>query len=89
MNMMPFYVFASTFVAVFCLGFQSLNVNRGHYGAAMLTSFMIGGSHLVLYKVLPEGDVASCMAYLTAGPLAIASSMLAHERWMPKKKADR
>jgi hypothetical protein len=79
-------IFIATFVTVFCLGFQSLNVNRGHYKAAALTSFMIGSSHLVLYKALPDGDTVACIAYLIAGPLAITASMAAHERWMYKNR---
>jgi len=74
-------IFAATFVAVFTLGFQSLNVNNGHYMAAAITSGAIGGSHLVLYKVLPDGNAMACAAYLVAGPLAITSSMWAHRRY--------
>jgi len=71
-------IFAATFVTVFALGFQSLNVNNGHYGAAAFTSLVIGVSHLVLYKILPDGDAVTCVAFLIAGPLAITSSMWAH-----------
>ncbi len=78
-------VFASTFATVFALGFQSLNVNRGHYRAAAVTSFVIGGSHLVLYKMLPDGDPLTCAAFLLAGPLAIVCSMWAHDRFMGRR----
>ena len=71
-------IFVSTFATVFALGFQSLNVNNGHYYAAAVTSFVIGASHLVLYKILPDGDLLTCAAFLVAGPLAITSSMWAH-----------
>jgi len=86
MTSTPVFVFAATFATVFALGFQSLNVNNGHYLAAALTSFVIGGSHIVLYKALPDGDLLACAAYLLAGPLAIVSSMLAHNRWMRRRK---
>ena len=82
-------IFLATFVTVFCLGFQSLNVNRGHYFSAMITSLAIGSSHIVLYKYLPDGSLADCLAYLMAGPLAITSSMWAHDRWMNKKSVER
>jgi len=78
------WVFLATFATVFSLGFQSLNVNNGHYTASALTSVVIGGSHLVLYKALPDGDWIACLAYLIAGPLAITASMAAHRKWMRK-----
>src|SRR3990167_9205826 len=55
--MIELALFASTFVAVFALGVQSLNVNRGHDLAAFLTSFVIGGGNLVLFKLVP-GDAS-------------------------------
>lgn len=45
-------LFASTFVLVFALGAQSLNVNNGHYVAAALTSFVIGAGQMVLSRLL-------------------------------------
>jgi len=82
-------IFAATFVTVFALGFQSRNVNTHQYGAAAMTSLFIGGSHLVLYKALPDGDLLACAAYLTAGPLAITASMWAHghyHAWHTKRR---
>ena len=75
-------IFASTFVLVFALGFQSLNVNRGHYWAAFFTSLAIGGSNLVLFKTVPQADWMQIIAYLTGGPFGIVASMWAHRRWM-------
>ena len=75
-------IFGSTFVLVFALGFQSQNVNQGHYKAAFLTSFAISASNIVLYKFVPQADWLEVCAYLTAGPLAIVASMICHERWM-------
>jgi hypothetical protein len=48
------FIFLSTFIAVFALGFQSQNVNQGHYWAAALTSVAIGASSIVLYKLMPD-----------------------------------
>lgn len=74
-------LFASTFVTVFALGFQSQNVNQGHYWAAAITSLFIGGATLVLYKILPEATVTQSAAYLLGGVTGITSSMWAHRRW--------
>lgn len=69
----------STFVVVFALGLQSLNVNRGHLVLAAVTSLFIGTSNLVLFKVLPgPTDAWQIAAYLAGGPLGIVASMLAH-----------
>jgi len=78
-------LFFSTFVAVFALGFQSLNVNQGHYRAAALTSFAIGGGNLMILKMVPDGDIPAMAAYMIAGPLAIMASMWVHRRTLGKK----
>lgn len=71
-------LFASTYVLVFALGLQSLNVNGGHYRAAFITSLAIGGSNLVLFKLAPEASGLEIFAYLAGGPLGIVSAMRAH-----------
>jgi len=81
-TMTALVIFASTFILVFALGFQSLNVNNGHYKAAFLTSFAIAVSNLVLFKTVPQADWIEILAYLTAGPLAIVASMACHRKWM-------
>lgn len=73
-------LFGSTFLLVFALGLQSLNVNGGHYLAAFLTSFVIGGMNLVLFKLAPDATGAEIAAYLLGGPLGIVASMAAHRR---------
>jgi peptidoglycan/LPS O-acetylase OafA/YrhL len=78
-------IFGSTFVLVFALGFQSLNVNKGHYRAAFFTSFAIAVSNLVLFKTVPQANWLEIAAYLTAGPCAIVASMWAHRKWMTKR----
>lgn len=76
------YVFFATYITVFALGFQSRNVNTHQYWAAAFTSVAIGLTHLVLYRILPEGNTSTMVAFIVAGPLAITSSMYAHARWM-------
>lgn len=77
-------IFGSTFILVFALGFQSLNVNNGHYKAAFFTSFAIAVSNLVLFKTVPQAGAMEIAAYLTSGPFAIIASMWAHKRWVKK-----
>ena len=74
-------LFASTFFLVFFLGLQSLNVNRGHYVAAFVTSFGIGIGQLILYKLAPDASGAEIVAYLAGGPFGIIASMWAHRRF--------
>jgi hypothetical protein len=77
-------IFISTFVLVFALGFQSLNVNNGHYKAAFCTSFAISVGNLVLFKTVPQANTLEIIAYLTSAPFAIVASMWAHKNWMRK-----
>jgi|CXWL01.1.fsa_nt_gi hypothetical protein len=80
-------LFASTFITVFALGFQSRNVNQGQYVMAAITSLFIGGASLVLYKILPEASVTQCAAYLLGGVTGITSSIYVHARWFTRKPA--
>lgn len=75
-------LFLSTFVLVFALGFQSLNVNQGRYMAAGITSFVVGAGQMLLYKLAPGAGWLEIGAYLVGGPLGIMASMLVHRRWM-------
>lgn len=78
-------LFAATFGVVFALGLQSLNVNGGHRLLAFTTSFAIGASNLVLFKVLPGPTVLlEVAAYLIGGPLGILASMAAHP-WLVRR----
>ena len=78
-------LFASTFALVFFLGLQSLNVNRGHYIAAFLTSFGIGASNLIVLKLAPNATVVEMAAYLTGGPFGIIASMWVHRHFTRKR----
>lgn len=71
-------LFASTFVLVFALGAQSLNVNNGHYKAAAFTSLFIGGGQMVLFKLAPNANWSEMAAFLIGGPFGITASMWAH-----------
>lgn len=78
-------IFASTFITVFALGFQSLNVNGGHYRAAFLNSFLIGAGNLAILKIVPDANAIQMLAYLAGGPLGIIASMWAHKRTIGKR----
>ena len=78
-------LFASCFFSVFALGFQSQNVNQGHYMAAAITSFAIGGGHLALYRLMPSAGLSEIVAFLLGGPLGITASMLAHRKYMKNR----
>ena len=73
-------LFASTFVLVFALGAQSLNVNNGHYIAAAITSFAIGSSQMILFKLAPHASWPETIAFVMGGPFGILASMWAHPR---------
>jgi len=85
--MTVFLLFCSTFVSVFALGFQSLNVNNGHYRAAFLTSFIIGLSNLALFKLAPNASGVEIAAFLTGGPFAIVCAMKFYA-WLRKPKEE-
>lgn len=69
---------ASTFILVFALGIQSLNVNNGHRCAAIFTSFFIGSSQMVLFKLAPDAGWLETAAFLIGGPIGIYAAMCAH-----------
>lgn len=80
-------LFVSTFVLVFALGLQSLNVNGGHYVAAFMTSFMIGAGNLVVLKIAPHASPTEMASYLMGGPFGIIASMVFHRRFIKQENA--
>lgn len=79
-------LFSATFVTVFAMGFQSQNVNGGHYIAAATTSLAIGTGNLAILKMIPDTtDPLMIASYLLAGPLGILASMVAHRRTLGKR----
>lgn len=81
------FLFGSTFVLVFFLGLQSRNVNTHQYVAAFFTSFGIGASQLVLYKLAPNAGAPEIAAYLLGGPCGITTAMWTHRRFTRKESA--
>lgn len=76
-------LFASTFGVVFCLGFQSLTVNSGHYKLAFTMSCLIWAFNLLLYKTAPNvSGWQEITAYILGGPTAIVSAMYVHRNYV-------
>jgi hypothetical protein len=73
-------VFLGTWLSVFTLGLQSLNVNQGHYFAAAVTSLGIGAGHVLLYKYMPTADWLELGGYFAGGVTGITASMWFHRR---------
>ena len=72
-------LFLASFVVVFALGFQQMNVAGGHYGLAVITSVAIGSATLVQFKYLPgPTSPLEIAAYFIGSALGIVTSMWAH-----------
>lgn len=78
-------LFASTFILVFALGFQSLNVNGGHYRSAFVTSLVIGSAQMILLKLGPDANAVEIAAFLAGGPFGIVASMWVHRRTLGRR----
>ncbi len=86
-------LYLASFVVVFALGFQQMNVVASMYRMAFATSLVIGVSQLVQFKLLPQPtgwlDVAG---YLLGNACGIVCAMKAHPalmRWRTKRATDR
>ncbi len=74
-------LFLASYVMVFALGFQSRNVNEGHYGLAFMTNALIGTMNFMVLKMVPSASGWSEMlAYVAGGPLGIISAMYVHKK---------
>lgn len=83
--MTEFILFAASFVNVLALGLQNLNVVRGHFLLAFLTSFAIGIPFVAGVTMLPTADWPARIAFLLGGPFGIVTAMWVHPhlvRWM-------
>jgi hypothetical protein len=73
-------IFLATYIAVFTLGLQSLNVNHGYYFAAAVTSFFISTGNILLYRHMPSAGLLEFAGYYLGGITGITSSMWFHRR---------
>ncbi len=82
-------LFASTFLFVFALCFQQLNVNGMHYGLAFITAFVIGAANLVILRIVPSATIAEILAYLAGGPFGVVAAMWVQPRvvqWRARRR---
>lgn len=71
-----FLIFVTSALNVFAMGLQSQNVNGGHYVAAGVNSFFIGGLNLFVLRTIPNTDDTMVLfGYLISGPAGIVASM--------------
>lgn len=82
-------IFSTGFASVFLMGFQSRNVNHGHYTWAAGTSFLIGLTNAALWSKIVDAGIAAGAVYGVSGALAITSSMYIHERFVNKNGKSR
>ena len=73
-------LFLSTASLVFALGLQQLNVQGHHYVLAALTSCLIGGAQIYLWRTMPSASGSEIVATLCGGPVGILAAMYAHPR---------
>ena len=77
-------LFTAAFVNVLALGLQNLNVVRGHYLLAFVTSFAIGIPFVAGVTMLPDATWSARIAFLLGGPFGIVAAMWIHPhlvRW--------
>jgi hypothetical protein len=75
------HLFLASFLVVFLLGIQQLNIQHRRYLAAMATSIGITGSNYILFKILPSGDIQfiQFLWYSLGGALGIVTAMWIHD----------
>lgn len=73
-------LFLSTALLVFTLGIQQLNVQGNHYLLAALTSLLIGGAQIYLWRTMPDATGSEIAATLMGGPVGILAAMYSHPR---------
>lgn len=77
--MIALLLFAITFVLVFLLGIQQLNVQFGQRAQAFMTSLAIAGLQLWLLKLMPQPTSwLENLGYLAGGPFGILAAMSSH-----------
>lgn len=84
-------IFLAQFILIFLLGFQSRCVRDSQYLLAVLNSFGLGISGLIITPLIATPDLirespAVLVAYLLAGPLAISTAIWLHDRSVNNKK---
>jgi len=80
-------LFAITFVLVYLLGIQQLNVQFNQRTQAFVTSALIAMLQLWLFKLVPQptNDVEN-LAYVMGGPFGMVSAMQSYP-WLAERLA--
>ena len=73
-------LFFSTMFLTFTLGFQQMNVTRGHYRLAALTSFCIAFAQYWMISGVAHGGSWVLMGI--GGALGVTLSMLVHRKFV-------
>lgn len=78
-------IFVATFLTVFLLGLQGLNIVHYQYGFAGMTSLGISLTSYYLYKLMPSIDLCSWpfLASVIGALLGVWSSMLLFQTFFP------
>lgn len=86
--MQELILFSSTFIIVFLLGLQSINVNNRRYVASAITSIGIGSCTLLQLRLVPkmEMNLLQDFCYLAGGPLGIMFSIWFYKEVMNRDK---
>ena len=85
-------IFLAGYASVFALGFQSRNVNSGHYAWAAGTSFIIALMQASIWTRItsPHAGWPEAITYGISGMAGITSSMYVHKRFIkPRPPEDR
>ena len=82
--MTAFFLFISSFVVVFLLGFQSQIVRDKLRATAFFTSVGIGTCQLMMYKLAPSATTFESIVFILGGALGIVASIDFHMWWMKK-----
>jgi hypothetical protein len=79
-------LFFASFIVVFLLGIQQLNVEYRKYFASAITSVGLALSNYMLFKILPVGDFqfVQFLEYSLGGMLGVTLAMYAHDHFFPK-----
>ena len=81
-------LFLASFMTVFALGFQSLNVNRGHFFAAAIGSILIGICNLTIYRLMLQATQSiEMIAYVMGGHVGIVCAMYCHGKLSRKRQS--
>ena len=82
------YLFLASFLSVFLLSFQQLNVQHRRYIASFVTSLGITSANYTLFKYLPAGDfqVWQFAAFSIGSALGVCMAMYSHDRFLPNDK---